>query len=59
MVQEKNDKIYVAICRSITKDICVYMNDYRIYGGHPAEGDNLIRGFYVDRKDLEKAVNLK
>lgn len=59
MEQEKNDKIYVAICRSITKGICVYMNNYRIYGGHPADGDNLIMDFYVDRKDLEKALNLK
>lgn len=59
MEQKKNDKIYVAICRSITKDICVYINDYRVYGGHPVDGDNLIKYFYVDRKDLEKALNLK
>lgn len=59
MEQKKNDKIYVCICRSITKDICVYINDYRVYGAHPADGNNLIRDFYVDRKDLEKALNLK
>jgi hypothetical protein len=58
-MEEKKDKIYVAICRSMGKDICVYINGYRVCGGHPAEGDNLIRDFYVDRKDLEKALNLK
>lgn len=59
MEQKKNDKIYCAICRSTTKDICLYINDCRVYGGHPADGDNLIKHFYVDRKDLEKALNLK
>lgn len=59
MEQKKNDKIYVAICRSMGKGICVYVNGYRVYGGHPSEGDNLLMDFYVERKDLEKALNLK
>ena len=58
MSREKNDKIYVCICRSITKGICIYINNYRVYGGHPADGDNIIKDFYVNRKDLEKALNL-
>lgn len=58
MGQEKSDKIYVCICRSVTKGICVYINNYRVYGGHPADGDNIIKDFYVNRKDLEKALNL-
>ena len=58
-MNENNDKIYVSICRSITKDICLYINGYRVYGGHPVNGDNLIKGFYIDRKDLETALNLK
>lgn len=57
-MEQKNDKIYVCICRSITKGICVYINNYRVYGGHPADGDNIIKDFYVDRKVLEKALNL-
>jgi hypothetical protein len=59
MEHKKNDKIYVCICRSITKDICVYINDYRVYGGHPSDDYNILKDFYVDRKDLEKALNLK
>lgn len=59
MEQKKSEKIYVSVCRSITKGICVYVNDYRVYGGHPSDSYDILMDFYVDRKDLEKALNLK
>lgn len=55
--EEQEDKVYIAICRSITNEICLYINDYRVYGAKPNTiGNNLLKSFYINRKDLEKAL---
>lgn len=51
------DKLYVAICRSVTNDICLYINDHRVYGAKPHPmGNNLLKSFYINKKDLEIAL---
>jgi hypothetical protein len=59
-IEVQEDKVYIAICRSVTKDICMYINGFRVYGAKPNTiGNNLLKSFYIDRKDLEKALKNK
>lgn len=55
--KKQNDKIELAICKSVTKRKCIYIGSFRVYGGKPLPIDNNVLETYdIDISQVERAL---